>query len=152
MSLIDEITRKCADPPVAIDAAHVARLQGMATALLDRAPEVAERLLEEIERAELVPSETMPTDVVTIGSRVTFVDHSTQREQTVTVVFPADADIVERRISVLTPIGAALIGLKSGASIGWETRTGQTRELTVIDVGPPASAGCQAIAANKKAP
>lgn len=139
MRLNDEITRTRTEPPVTLDAALVERLQGMAMAIMERTPEVAERLLQEIDRSQLAPSGEVPPDVVTIGSRVTFIDNSTRQEQTVTVVFPPDADIAERRISVLTPIGAALIGLGSGASISWETRTGQTRELTVADVSPPTS-------------
>ena len=137
MSLNDEITRTRTDPPVMLDATHVERLQSMAMAIMERAPEVAERLLQEIERSQVVPAADLPQEVVTIGSRVTFVDESTGRQQTVTVVFPPDADIAERRVSVLTPIGAALIGIAPGASISWETRTGETRELTVIDVSPP---------------
>ena len=151
MSLNDEITRTRTDPPVMLDAAHVERLQGMAMAILERAPEVAERLLQEIERSQVAPAADLPQDVVTIGSRVTFIDESTGRQQTVTVVFPPDADIAERRVSVLTPIGAALIGLAPGASISWETRTGKTRELTVIDVSPPEQVGDTATAVDARA-
>jgi regulator of nucleoside diphosphate kinase len=137
MSLSHEISRIRTDPPVTLDAAHVERLQAMAMAIMERAPEVAERLLQEIERSQVVPSADLPKNVVTIGSRVTFIDESTSQQQTVTVVFPSDADIAERRVSVLTPIGAALIGLAPGASISWETRTGETRKLAVVDVRPP---------------
>lgn len=151
MSLNDEITRTRTDPPVMFDAAHVERLQGMAMAIMERAPEVAERLLQEIERSQVVSSSDLPQDVVTIGSRVTFIDESTSQQQTVTVVFPPDADIAERRVSVLTPIGAALIGLARGASINWETRTGETRELTVIDVSPPEHVGDMATAVEARA-
>jgi regulator of nucleoside diphosphate kinase len=52
----------------------------------------------------------------------------------VTIVLPADANIAAGRVSVLTPIGAALIGLKAGASIGWETREGEERRLSVLAV------------------
>jgi regulator of nucleoside diphosphate kinase len=57
--------------------------------------------------------------------------------QTVTLVLPGEADIAERKVSVLTPIGAALIGLAQGASIDWETRDGESRELTVLQVATP---------------
>jgi regulator of nucleoside diphosphate kinase len=141
MSVHDEIGVARTDPPVILDAAHVDRLQGLAVAIMERSPEVANRLLHEIERSQVVPSRDLPPNVVTIGSRVTFRDESNRREQTVTVVFPADADIAEQRVSVLTPIGAALIGLGEGASISWETRTGETRKLTVIEVSPPSADG-----------
>jgi regulator of nucleoside diphosphate kinase len=82
----------------------------------------------------VLPSAEMPGDVVNIGSEVSFRDEVRGREQTVTVVLPADADIAKGRVSVLTPIGAALIGLRAGASIGWETREGEERRLTVLAV------------------
>ncbi len=126
------------DPPVVLDAAFVERLQGLVSAARNRAPEVAERLLQEIERANVVPSDEVPPNVVNIGSAVTFRDDTSGREQTVVLVLPQDADIAERRISVLTPIGAALIGLAEGASIDWETRDGEVRQLTVIRVAPAA--------------
>jgi regulator of nucleoside diphosphate kinase len=76
----------------------------------------------------------MPADVVNIGSEVSFRDEASGRVQRVTIVLPPDADIDRQRVSVLTPIGAALIGLARGASIGWETREGEERRLTVLEV------------------
>jgi regulator of nucleoside diphosphate kinase len=52
----------------------------------------------------------------------------------VTLVFPAEADIAEGKISVLTPVGAALIGLTEGQSIMWTTRDGRDQELTILSV------------------
>jgi regulator of nucleoside diphosphate kinase len=90
--------------------------------------------MREVARATVLPSGEMPGDVVNIGSEVRFRDEATGREQTVTVALPPDADIARGRVSVLTPIGAALIGLAAGASIGWETRDGEARRLTVLAV------------------
>lgn len=126
------------DPPIVVDAAYVERLRGLAIAAMERTPEVGERLLQEIERAEVLPSADMPANVVNLGSEVTFRDNTAGRVQTVVLVLPKDANIAERRVSVLTPIGAALIGLAEGASIGWETRDGESRELTVLQVAPVA--------------
>jgi regulator of nucleoside diphosphate kinase len=50
------------------------------------------------------------------------------------LVFPVDADITKQRVSVLTPIGAALIGIGKGASIDWETNSCELRHLTILDV------------------
>ena len=91
----------------------------------------------EVARATVVPSGEMPADIVNIGSEVAFRDETTGRERTVTVVMPPDADIARGRVSVLTPIGAALIGLRTGASISWETRDGEERRLTVLRVSRP---------------
>jgi regulator of nucleoside diphosphate kinase len=55
----------------------------------------------------------------------------------VTLVYPGEADISQGRVSVLTPIGTALIGLGVGKSIAWETRTGELRQLTVMQVREP---------------
>ena len=137
MPIDDTITNLHKDPPVILDGAYAERLHGLASAAMDRVPDVATRLLEEIERAEVLPSDEVPPSVVNIGSTVTFRDDSNTRLQTVTLVLPPDADIGQQRVSVLTPIGAALIGLTEGASIAWKTRTGETRALTIIRVSSP---------------
>lgn len=121
-------------PSVFIDVSMFDRLQGVALAAMHRTPDAAERLLDEIERAEVVPSSDMPAKAVTIGSRVTFKDEWTDRLRTVELVMPVDADISKGRVSVLTPIGAALIGLLEGASIEWDTNVGSRRELTIVEV------------------
>ena len=66
-----------------------------------------------------------------------FRDESTQATQTVTLVYPREADIAEGKVSVLTPIGTALIGLAEGQSILWPTRTGTSKRLTVLKVDEP---------------
>lgn len=123
-----------ADPPVVLDAAHVDTLLRFASAAMPRAPDVADRLLQEIERALVLPSEELPKQVVNIGSVVTFREDANGREQTVTLVLPPDADISAGRVSVVTPIGAALIGLAQGSSIRWQARDGETREMTIVQV------------------
>ena len=67
---------------------------------------------------------------------MTYRDETTGREQTVTLVFPGEADIALGRVSVLTPIGVALLGLAEGASSSWDTLQGETRRLTVVRVAP----------------
>lgn len=139
MSPDQEPRRATREPVVILDEAYVGRLQGLAAAVAERVPDVADRLLHEIDRATVLPSADVPPDVVNIGSEVTFRDEAADREQTVVLVLPADADIAERRVSVVTPIGAALIGLAEGAMIDWETRDGQERLLTVLKVAPPST-------------
>lgn len=123
------------EPPIVLDAAWSERLEALAaTAMRGPAAELGDRLMREVARATVLPSAEMPGDVVNIGSEVRFRDEVTGREQTVTVVLPEAADIDRGRVSVLTPIGAALIGLRAGAAIGWETRDGAERRLTVLGV------------------
>ncbi|WP_155992497.1 nucleoside diphosphate kinase regulator [Fodinicurvata fenggangensis] len=127
------------DPPVLLDATQMERLYGMAESLSVREPDVAEQLLNELNRAAVVAPGDLPHGVVTIGSSVTYFDETSQSEKTVTVVLPTDANIASQRISVLTPIGAALIGLAEGSAINWQTRNGEVRKLTITRVSPPGS-------------
>lgn len=137
MKTNNQNTRTNNDPPVLLDATQVERLYGLAESLSEREPEVAERLLDEINRAAVVAPGEIPPEVVTIGSSVTYYDETRHGEKTVTVVFPQDANISSQCISVLTPIGAALIGLAKGSSINWHTRNGEVRNLTITRVTPP---------------
>lgn len=126
------------DPPIILDAAWSDRLEELAAAAIRRGSlgPVGDRLMAEVARATVLPSAEMPADVVNIGSEVRYRDEMTGREQTVSLVLPQEVDIDRGRISVLTPVGAALIGLRTGAAIGWETREGAQRRLTVLAVTP----------------
>ena len=127
--------RPIQDPPIVLDAAYSEELERLAAAAMrGAAAGLGDRLMQEVARAEVRPSGEMPADVVNIGSEVSFRDEATGRVQRVTIVLPPEADIDRQRVSVLTPIGAALIGLARGASIGWETREGEERRLTVLEV------------------
>jgi len=101
---------------------------------MDRAPEVASFLSDELDPVQIVRGGTAEGDFARMGSRVDFRDNSTGRMQSVTLVYPGEADIAQGKVSILTPIGAALIGLSKGQSIDWATRTGEIRRLTVLEV------------------
>lgn len=121
-------------PALVIDAAMYERLRGAASAAMRDAPDVAEPLLEEIERAEIVASDAMPADVVSIGSIVTYRDVATGSTRTIELVWPGEADPKQQRFSVVSPIGAALIGLSIGQTMSWQLREGESRQLTVVNV------------------
>ena len=104
-------------------------------------PEVAAQLGYELERARILPMGRNVGDTVHMGSEVEFRDDTTGRVQVVTLCFPDAADIDKGKISVLTPIGTALIGLPVGKSIAWKTRNGDERRLTVLSVLEPAPIG-----------
>jgi regulator of nucleoside diphosphate kinase len=102
-----------------------------------RQPVVAAMLLEEIERAELHEPETLPDSAVTIGSEADFIDDRTRQVRTIELVLPAMANIAEGRISILTPMGAALYGLTAGQSIDWPDLDGNERRITILRVRQP---------------
>jgi len=95
--------------------------------------DAADDLLSEIERARIVPAPKLGSTIVRMGSTVTYRPDN-GAERTVQLVYPADADIAQGKISVLTPVGTALIGLDIGQSITWEARDGSKHVLTVLAV------------------
>lgn len=99
-----------------------------------RQPVVAAMLLEEIERAELHEPQTLPADAVRLHSDVSFVDEKTGQLRKVQLVLPAGANIAEGRISILTPMGAALYGLRTGDSIDWPDLDGNQRRIRIAAV------------------
>jgi regulator of nucleoside diphosphate kinase len=108
-------------------------LTKLAYAGINEASTVADDLLFELDRASVVPPEQLPADVVRMGSTVRFrTGEGDERE--VTLVFPVGADIDRKLVSVMTPIGAALIGLRKGQSITWLARDGRKHMLTVLQV------------------
>jgi regulator of nucleoside diphosphate kinase len=118
------------------------RLARLANASMDRFPETADYLAREVERAEILAPDRVSEGLVTMGSRVEFRDDVTGQVRRVVLVYPEDADVTAGRISVLTPVGAALIGLSKNQSIDWETPAGERRSLTVLSVQPaPCLAG-----------
>ncbi len=128
-----------ARPAITLGAAEAERLSALALRSEASAPLVAELLLGEIERARICPDARVPADVVRIGSRVAFVDEAHGEARTVQLVWPAEADIAQGRVSVMTPVGAGLIGLKPGQSILWPDRGGEQRLLRIESVTPPSA-------------
>ncbi len=124
-------------PPIILSRADYDRLADLIEAARIRMPDVASGLAEELDRAEVLPDDACPDDVVRMGRWVEFRDDTTGRVFRQTLVYPEAADIAQNRISVLTPIGTALIGLQAGQSITWKTRSGEVKRLTVLAVGDP---------------
>lgn len=103
----------------------------------NRLPVVSAMLLTEIERAELHSRETLPADVVCLGADVDFLDEGSGQRRTVQLVLPADADIAEGRISILTPMGAGLFGLSTGQTIDWPDLEGREHRIRILAVRQP---------------
>lgn len=112
---------------------------------LGRSAKECEALEEELDRAEVVAPADVPPDVVTMNSHLRFNDADTGEEYEATLVYPADANVEERRISVLAPVGAALLGLSIGQVVQWPMPGGVERRLRVTSVlyQPEAAAAAQ---------
>jgi regulator of nucleoside diphosphate kinase len=126
----NKIQRK---PSIALTRSDHDALARMAEGISGKNPEMADQLFEELERARVVADRNLRPDVVRMGSTLRFTTDAGD-DRTVTLVFPAEADIAAGKVSVLTPIGAALIGLSPGQSIGWAGRDGRVHRLTVQHV------------------
>lgn len=123
-------------PPITVTESDQDRLSRLTEShsASDRA--VADELMAELARAEVVADDQIAADVVRMGSSLRFTT-DTGHDRSVALVFPGEADIGLGKISILTPIGVALIGLSTGQSIGWTGRDGQTDRLKVERVEPP---------------
>lgn len=120
-------------PPILISDSDMQQLNKLARAAVNRLPDVAEELQVELERAKTCPAAHVPHGVVRMHSIVHF---RTDKgiEHRVELVYPEEADIIRDRLSILTPIGTALIGLSEGQTMCWTDREGTLRELTVLAV------------------
>lgn len=93
-----------------------------------------EPLEKELVRAVVVPRERIPKDVVTMNSRVLFENETTGERREIALVYPGSADIDAGKVSVLVPVGTALLGLRAGQSIDWELPSGEKARYRVIAV------------------
>ena len=128
-------------PPLVISSLDLERIE----ALLERMPpaqaESYAALRTELDRAEVREPADMPPDVVTINSRVTVQDESNGERLELTLVYPAAAGAAGH-VSVLAPVGSALLGLTKGQQIDWPMPDGRQRRLRVVDIGyQPEAAG-----------
>jgi regulator of nucleoside diphosphate kinase len=97
-------------------------------------------LKAELERAEIVELTEVPDNVITMNSKVSLLDLDSGEEMVLTLVFPKDADINQDKISVLAPIGTAVLGYHVGDTIEWEVPDGTRRlEVRKIIYQPEAS-------------
>ncbi len=112
------------EPPV-VSSADYARL---------RQYTLSDDLAEELDRAIVVPKEQVPEDVVTMHARCIYLDEHLGAQREIELVYPAEADPAAGKISVLTPVGSALIGLRVGQEIVWDFPDGSVRRLKVAGI------------------
>jgi regulator of nucleoside diphosphate kinase len=122
-------------PPITISTVDYNRLTRIATAGVNgQRYTVAEMLADELDRAMVAAPGTLRPDVVTMHSEVEYRDEVTGEVRRTTLVYPGEEDFDAGRISVLTPVGAALLGLSEGQSMEWQAPTGGRRKVTVRQV------------------
>lgn len=119
-------------PPLTLSTHDARRLESLLHTL-PPGPAVS-RLEEELARGQLVEPADMPPHIVTMNSRVRCVEELTERVHELQLVFPRDADAASGRISVLAPVGSALLGLGVGDSIEWPVPGGRNLRLRVTEV------------------
>ena len=93
-----------------------------------------DKLESELVRANVVSREKIPRDVVTMNSRVVFENETTRERREITLVYPGSADIDAGKVSVLVPVGTALLGLRAGQSIDWELPGGEKQRYRIVEV------------------
>jgi regulator of nucleoside diphosphate kinase len=126
------------------DMARLLELVSRGRVALRRDQQHLEELERELERAEVVAPEDVPPDAVTMHSTVSVRDLDTDTKEIFTIVYPAQANTATKRISVLAPVGTALIGYRAGDVIEW-AMPGGTRRLRIEAVlfQPEAGAGAR---------
>ncbi len=118
------------EKPIHITASDLERLRNL---ILDsqatgyRKSEYLEKLRVELNRAIIVKPQEIPPTVVTMNSTIVLVDEDTSEEETYTLVFPESADLSKGRISILAPIGTAMLGYEIGDVFEWDVPAGKRR-------------------------
>ena len=123
------------------DLERLRNLMGDAKSKAGRDSRHLQELERELDRATVVDSREVPPNVITMNSKVALVDVDTGEKMTLTLAFPSDASMENGRISVLAPIGTAMIGYRKGDVIEWEVPAGPRRLEVRELLYPPESAG-----------
>jgi regulator of nucleoside diphosphate kinase len=130
------VNKRQRKPAISITRSDYDRLTRLAQSYVARNPDVADELLAELDRARVVEDGRIASEIVRMGSTLRFTSDLGE-DMRVTLAFPGEADIAQGKISILTPIGAALIGLSAGQSIDWTARDGRIHRLKVESVEAP---------------
>lgn len=121
-------------PSIIVSSRDLARLEAMLDSpALSRHP-AAVALSQELERAQVLPPEQIPAGIVTMHSRVDCVDELHDEKHSLTLVYPHEADFDKGHVSVMAPVGSALLGLSVGQSIDWTAPGGRQLRLRVTAV------------------
>lgn len=135
MAMIEQTVETAAKlPPIIVAEEQFEELSSVAERLQQAIPEVGLFLERELDRAKLMPLARVPHDVVTIGSTVEFIFGVKGRAERLTLTWPEGAVAERGHVSLASPAGVALLGMKAGETISWSTRYGDMRSLKVLSV------------------
>lgn len=119
---------------IVISSLDAERLQRIIDTLPLDASAAGERLEEELVRAKIVAPHLIPPTVVTMNSTVRFKVDSSNEEITMTLVYPKDVDVAQNKISILAPVGSAMLGLAQGAELEWPKPGAGTLRVRIVEV------------------
>lgn len=122
------------DPKIVLTSVDVERIEALINSLPDADDPQISALLDEIGRSEIVEPREVPPNVVTMNSQVRVLLESAGIELGVTLVYPKDMDKTGHTLSILAPVGSALLGLSVGDSIEWSGPTGQPIKVRVVEL------------------
>jgi regulator of nucleoside diphosphate kinase len=115
------------------DLSRLRELLQVGLSFAERDRESLESLQEELDRAHIVEPTAIPHDVITMNSRVRLKDLETNEEKVYTLVFPSEADLSQQKISVLAPIGTAILGYRIGDTVEWRVPAG-VKNMRIEDI------------------
>ena len=121
-------------PPITVSSLDAARLEKMLDTLDSRRFPNREDLQAELGRANIVEPAEMPPDVVTMNSTVTFRIESSGKDFSLTLVYPGDIGDGAEKVSILAPVGSALLGLREGDEISWPGPGGGLLQVRILKV------------------
>ena len=121
-------------PEITVSTADLDRLEGLLGELRAGAPEIADGLRSELDRARIVEPDEVPKDVVTMNSTVRFADEESGKEFERTLCYPGEATGGADKVSILAPLGSALLGLSVGQRIDWPVPGGRTAHIRILEV------------------
>jgi regulator of nucleoside diphosphate kinase len=121
-------------PKIILTSQDLERLEALLEALPSNAFPGRQALLAELERAEIVEPDQIPPSVVTMNSTVRFRIDSSGEDYCLTLVYPRDVDDTGGKISILAPVGSALLGLSTGDEIEWPSPGGGIIKVRIVEI------------------
>jgi regulator of nucleoside diphosphate kinase len=115
------------------DLSRLKELLQVSLSFAERGRELLESLEQELDRAHIVEPTAIPHDVVTMNSRVRLTDLGTNEDTVYTLVFPSEANVGQQKISVLAPIGTAILGYRVGDTVEWRVPAG-VKQLRIEEI------------------